>query len=67
MIAAIGDISGIQNGQWPAIDKFENPQLLASLLNAGLDPNITDRKWESNPLPMRSTPRLSGVAAQGRC
>ena len=44
MIVAVGDISGIQNGQWPAIDKFEDPQLLASLLSAGLDPNITDKK-----------------------
>ncbi len=48
MIEAVGDISGIKNGQWPAIDKFEDPQLLASLLNAGLSPDITDKK--GNPI-----------------
>jgi hypothetical protein len=48
MIEAVGDISGIENGQWPAIDKFEDPQLLASLLSAGLSPNITDKK--GNPI-----------------
>ncbi len=44
MITAVGDLSGIKNGEWPAIDKFEDPQLLARLLNAGLDPNITTKK-----------------------
>lgn len=48
MIAAVGDISGIPNGQWPAIDKFEDPGLLARLLNARLDPNIIDKK--GNPI-----------------
>ncbi len=48
MIAAVGDISGIESGKWPAIDKFECPQLLASLLNAGLDPNIADKT--GNPI-----------------
>ncbi len=54
MIAAVGDISGIKNGQWPVIDKFEDPQLLASLLNAGLNPNITDKK--GNPILSQCTP-----------
>ncbi len=48
MIAAVGDISGITNGQWPTIDKFEDPGLLASLLRAGLNPNICDKK--GNPI-----------------
>lgn len=47
MIAAVGDISGIKDGQWPAIDKFEDPQLLTLLLNAGLNPNITDKNGNS--------------------
>lgn len=54
MIAAVGDISGIEYGQWPAIHKFEDPGLLASLLNAGLDPNITDRK--GNPILYQCVP-----------
>ncbi|MFO0940620.1 MAG: ankyrin repeat domain-containing protein [Pirellulales bacterium] len=44
MIDALGDISGIQDGQWPAIYKFEDPQLLSKLLSAGLNPNIIDKK-----------------------
>jgi Ankyrin repeats (3 copies) len=54
MIAVIGDISGIQNGQWPEIHKFEDPQLLARLLNAGLNPNITDKK--GNPILYQCAP-----------
>lgn len=54
MIAAVGDISGIPNGQWPAIDKFEDPRLLESLLNAGLDPNICDKK--GNPILYQCVP-----------
>lgn len=48
MIAAVGDISDIRNGQWPAIHKFEDPGLLARLLNARLNPNIIDKK--GNPI-----------------
>ncbi len=51
MITAVGDLSGIKNGEWPAIDKFEDPQLLARLLNAGLNP-ISQTKRKSHPLPM---------------
>jgi ankyrin repeat protein/predicted DNA-binding WGR domain protein len=60
MIAAVGDISGIENGHWPAIDKFEAPQLLASLLNAGLNPNITDKK--GNPILHQCAPHPDCLA-----
>ncbi len=60
MIAAVGDISGIENGQWPAIDKFEDPQLLASLLKAGLSPNVTDKK--GNPILYQCAPHPDCLA-----
>ncbi len=43
LVAELGDISAIQDGQWPNIDKFENPQLLGTLLDAGLNPEVTDK------------------------
>ncbi|MEZ6136112.1 MAG: ankyrin repeat domain-containing protein [Pirellulaceae bacterium] len=60
MIAAVGDISGIENGQWPAIDKFEDPQLLECLLRAGLNPNITDKK--GNPILYQCAPHPDCLA-----
>lgn len=54
MIASVGDIGGIESGQWPAIYKFEDPRLLASLLNAGLNPNIVDKK--GNPILYQCAP-----------
>jgi predicted DNA-binding WGR domain protein len=60
MITAIGDLTGIQDGQWPAIDKFEDPQLLASLLRAGLNPNITDKK--GNPILYQCAPHPECLA-----
>lgn len=43
LIDDLGDLSGIQDGKWPKIDKLQSPRLLAALLTAGLDPEITDR------------------------
>jgi predicted DNA-binding WGR domain protein len=44
VIADLGDLSGIKDGEWPAIDRFECPRLLKSLLDAGLNPEIFDKK-----------------------
>ena len=44
LISELGDLSGIQDGQWPDIDKFEDPRLLNALLEADLNPEITDKK-----------------------
>jgi predicted DNA-binding WGR domain protein len=44
MIAQLRDLRSIRDGEWPAIDKFENPQLLESLLASGLSPEIVDKK-----------------------
>jgi hypothetical protein len=43
LVAELGDISAIQDGQWPTIDKLEHPQLLRTLLDAGLNPEVTDK------------------------
>ncbi|MFN3153051.1 ankyrin repeat domain-containing protein [Bremerella sp.] len=43
VIEQLGDLSSIQDGQWPQIDKFESPTLLSSLLEAGLNPEILDK------------------------
>ncbi len=47
LITKLGDLSGIQDGQWPDIDRFEDPRLLRSLLDAGLNPEITDGSGSS--------------------
>ncbi|MEZ6104976.1 MAG: SMI1/KNR4 family protein [Pirellulaceae bacterium] len=44
MILALGDLSEIQDGQWPIIDRFENPTLLQHLLEAKLNPNLRDKR-----------------------
>lgn len=43
----LGDLSGIQDGQWPVIDRFEDPRLLRSLLAALLNPEITAKNGGS--------------------
>lgn len=40
----LGDLSGIQDGEWPSIDRFESPRLLSCLLEAGLNPEILDKQ-----------------------
>ncbi|MBS0202518.1 MAG: ankyrin repeat domain-containing protein [Planctomycetes bacterium] len=47
VITELGDVSGIQDGQWPTIDRFEEPRLLRSLLAAGLNPEITAKDGSS--------------------
>lgn len=47
LIIELGDLSGIQDGEWPAIDKFEDARLLSALLETGLRPEITDKKGYS--------------------
>jgi ankyrin repeat protein/predicted DNA-binding WGR domain protein len=47
LITELGDLSGIQDGKWPNIDRFEDPRLLRSLLDAGLNPEITDGSGNS--------------------
>jgi len=47
LITDLGDLSGIPDGKWPIIDKFENPHLLRCLLEAGLNPEITDKGGNS--------------------
>jgi hypothetical protein len=47
LIAELGDLSEIEDGTWPSIDKFESPRLLRCLLAAGLNPEITDKKGGS--------------------
>ncbi len=44
LISRLGDLSSIRDGQWPAIDKFEHPNLLRMLLEAKLNPNLIDKK-----------------------
>ncbi len=41
VVAELGDLSGIADGEWPNIDRLENPDLLRCLLDAGLNPEIT--------------------------
>jgi len=47
LVGELGDLSGIADGEWPAIDRFENPDLLRCLLDAGLNPEITDKAGHS--------------------
>lgn len=47
LIAELGDLSGIKDGEWPVIDKFESPRLLKCLLKAGLNPELTDKSGNS--------------------
>jgi len=47
VIAAIGDLSPIKDGEWPNIDKLESPRLVRRLLKAGLNPEITDKAGKS--------------------
>jgi len=47
IVATIGDLGCIKNGDWPSIDKFEDPQLLLQLLETGLKPGITDKKGKT--------------------
>ena len=47
LVTELGDLSGIQDGEWPKIDKFESPRLLSCLLEAGLNPEITDNSGNS--------------------
>jgi ankyrin repeat protein len=46
-IAELGDLSGIRDGEWPSIHRFECPRLLDCLLEAGLNPEITDKEGNS--------------------
>lgn len=43
LVGELGDLSGIADGDWPKIDRFESPDLLRSLLDAGLNPEIVDK------------------------
>ncbi len=47
LVTELGDLSGIQDGEWPKIDKFESPRLLGCLLEAGLNPEVTDKGGSS--------------------
>lgn len=47
LVAELGDLSEIQDGQWPKIHKFESPRLLKCLLEAGLNPEIADKGGNS--------------------
>jgi len=47
LITALGDLSGIKDGKWPAIRSLESPRLLHCLLDAGLNPEITDKDRKS--------------------
>ncbi len=47
LVTELGNVSGIQDGDWPTIDKFESPRLLSCLLEAGLNPEITDKGGNS--------------------
>jgi ankyrin repeat protein/predicted DNA-binding WGR domain protein len=47
VISELGDLSGIQDGEWPNIDQFESPRLLRCLLEAGLNPEILDKDGNS--------------------
>ncbi len=41
MVHKLGDLSGIQDGHWPFVN-IDSDRLLGCLLDAGLDPEITD-------------------------
>ena len=47
LITELGDLSGIEDGEWPKIHRFDNPRLLRRLLEAGLNPEITDKEGNS--------------------
>jgi ankyrin repeat protein len=47
LVAELGDLSGISDGDWPKIDRLENPDLLRCLLDAGLNPDITAKDGSS--------------------
>lgn len=47
LVIELGDLSGIQDGEWPTIDKLESPRLLSCLLEAGLNPEVTDKGGNS--------------------
>jgi predicted DNA-binding WGR domain protein len=47
VVAGLGDLSGIADGEWPDIDRLENPDLLRCLLDAGLNPDITAKDGSS--------------------
>ncbi len=47
LVTELRDLSRIQDGEWPKIDKFESPRLLSCLLEAGLNPEITDKSGNS--------------------
>jgi len=47
LVAELGDLSGLADGQWPTIDRLENPDLLRCLLDAGLNPEITAKNGGS--------------------
>jgi ankyrin repeat protein len=47
VISELGDLRGIQDGEWPNIDQFESPRLLSCLLQAGLNPEILDQDGNS--------------------
>ena len=47
LVSELGDLSRIADGDWPKIDRFENPDLLRCLLDAGLNPEIVDKGGHS--------------------
>jgi len=47
LITELGDLRGIQDSEWPQIDRFEDPRLLRALLAAGLNPEITAKDGRS--------------------
>lgn len=47
LVAELGDLSGIADGEWPKIDRMENPDLLRCLLDAGLNPDLTAKDGNS--------------------
>lgn len=47
LITELGDLSGIQDGEWPKIYRLECPRVLQHLLEAGLNPEITDKAGNS--------------------
>ncbi len=47
LVGQLGDVSGIADGEWPNIDRFENADLLRCLLDSGLNPEMTARDGRS--------------------
>lgn len=64
VIAELGDVSGIQDGQWPNIDRFEDPRLLRSLLAAGLNPEITAKGGRSLLCQCVMSPECIGLLVE---